>query len=53
MLPCGLKGFFKYLKRWFCSAVFMLNISSGCVLINNLFKGASEKGTEPGVLTDH
>lgn len=31
----------------------MLNISSGFILINNLFKGASEKDTELGVLTDH
>lgn len=32
--------------------MFMLNITSGFILMNNLFKGASEKGTEPGVLTD-
>lgn len=53
MLPFGHKDFLKSLKRWFCSVMFMLNVSSGFILINNLFKGVNEKGTELGVLTDH
>lgn len=53
MLPCGLQASMKYLRWWFCSMVFMLSIDSGFILMNNLFKGTSEKGTEPGDLADH